>query len=186
MGQEGEGTGTEAQRKRTQRRAPGPTHMKGMPQQRDQQRPTPSGHRTTPGGARLQHTPRKHESDAVRTTPALAHQPSETTQGKDGTPKRGERATPTEKIVDNTAAQPTPTPSPPGGDPGQSKGHLTGTGRGRRRGHRTQGYRPGPPEDKGPKHRPPGKATPRTPTRPTRPSGTPRPQQHRPNEPPHT
>ena len=42
-----------AQRERTQRRAPGRTHRKGMPQRRDQHRPTQSGQRATPGGARL-------------------------------------------------------------------------------------------------------------------------------------
>ena len=139
MGQEGEGTGTDAQRKRRQRRAPGPTRRKSMPQWRDPYLPTPSGHRTTPVGASPQHTPPKHESDAVRTTPAHAHGPPETTQGNEGTPTRGGRATPTERATKNTAAQPTTTPSPPGDDPGHSKSHLTGTGRGRRRGHSTQG-----------------------------------------------
>ena len=52
MGQESEGPGTVAQRERTQRRAPGHTHRKGMPQWGDQHRPTPSGHRATAGGAR--------------------------------------------------------------------------------------------------------------------------------------
>ena len=127
MGQEGEETWTEAQRKGTARRAPGPTRMKGMPQRRDQHRPTPSGHRTTTGGARPQHTPPKHESDAVRTTPAHAHQRPETTQGKEGTPTRGERATPTEEAAENTAAQPTTRLSPQGDDSGHSKGHFTGT-----------------------------------------------------------
>ena len=139
MGQEGEGTETEAQRKRTQQRALGRTRRKGMPRQRDQHRPTPSGHRTTPGDARPQHTPPKHESDAVRTTPAHAQQPPETTQKKEGTPARAEMATPTEEAAKKTAMQLTSTPSPPGDDPGHSKGHLTGTRRGRRRGHSTKG-----------------------------------------------
>ena len=39
-----------------------------------------------------------------------------------------------------------------------------GTGRGRNHGRGTHGY--GPPEDTGPRHRPPGRATPRTVTRP--------------------
>ena len=112
MGQEGEGTRIEAQRKRTQRRAPGPKRRKGKPQGRDQHRPTPSEHRTTPGGAGPQNTPRRHGSDAVRSTPAHAHQLPETTQGKEGTRTRGERATPTEEAAENTAAKPTPTPSP--------------------------------------------------------------------------
>ena len=127
-----------AKRKRTQRQATGPTGRTGMPQRRDQHRPTPSGHPATPGGARPQHTPPKHESDAVRTTLAHAHQPPEATQGEEGTPTRGEGPTPTEEIPENTAAQPTTTPSPPGDDPGHSKGHLTGTGRGRGRGHSTR------------------------------------------------
>ena len=139
MGQEGEGTEKGAQRKKTQRRAPGPTRRKGMPRRRDQHHPTPTGHRRTPGGAHPQHTRPKHESDAVWTTPAHDHQPPETTQGKEGTPARGEGATPTEEAAKITAAQPTTTPSQPGDDPGHSQGHLTGTGRGRRRGHSTQG-----------------------------------------------
>ena len=110
-----------------------------MPQQRDRHRPTPSEHRATPGGARPQHTPTNHKSDAVQTTPAHAQRPPETSQGKEGTPTRGEGATPTEQAAENTAAQPTTTPSPPGNDPGHSKGHLTGTRRGRGRGHSTQG-----------------------------------------------
>ena len=109
-----------------------------MPQQRDQHRLTPSEHRAASGGVRPQHTLPKHESDAVRTTAAHAHQPPETTQGKEGTPTRGEGATPTEEAAENSAAQHTTTPSPPDDERGQSKGHLTGTGRGRRRSHSTQ------------------------------------------------
>ena len=127
MSQEGEGTGTVAPRKRTQRRAPGRTSRNSMPQLRDQHRPTPSVHRATPRGARPQHTPPKHESEAVQTTPAHAQRPPETTQGKEGTPTRGEGATPTEEDADNTTPQPTTTPSLPGDDPGHSKGLLTGT-----------------------------------------------------------
>ena len=139
MGQEGEGTGTVAQGKRTQRRTPGRTRSKGMPQRRDEHRPTPSQPRATPGGTHPQHTLPRHESDAVRTTPAHPHRPPETRQGKEGTPTRGERATLKEEADENTAAQPTTTPSPPGDDPGQSKGHLTGNRRGRGRGHSAQG-----------------------------------------------
>ena len=109
-GQEGAGTGTEAQRKRTPRRARVPTRRKGIRRRRDQRRLTPSGRCTTPGGARPQHTPPKHKSDALRITPAHAQQPPETTQGMEGTPTRGEPATPTEKAAGNTAAQPTTTP----------------------------------------------------------------------------
>ena len=101
--------------------------------------PTPSGRRTTPGDARPQHTPPKRESDAIRVTPAHADQPQDTTQGREGTPTRGEQATPTEEPTWNTAAQPTTTPSPPGDDRGHHKGHLTGAGRGRRHGHSAQG-----------------------------------------------
>ena len=126
-----------------------------MPRRRDQHRPTPSRRRTTPGGARPQHTPPKQESDAVRITPAHAHQPPETTQGMEGTSTRGERARPTEKAAGSTAAQPTTTPSPPGDEPGNHKGHLTGTGRGQRHAHSTQGWGQGPPQDTGPRHRPP-------------------------------
>ena len=110
---------------------------KGTPRRMDQHRPTPSGHRTTLGGARPQHTPPKHESDAVRTTRAHAGQAPETTQGKEGTPAREERAIPTEEAAENTATQPTTTPSAPEDDSGHSKGYLTDTRRGRRRGHST-------------------------------------------------
>ena len=41
----------------------------------------------------------------------------------EGTPARGELATPTEEASGNTIAQPSTTPSPPGDDPGQHKGH---------------------------------------------------------------
>ena len=101
--------------------------------------PTPSGRCTTPGDAHPQHTAPKRESDAIRITPAHAHQPPETTQGREGTPARGERGTPTEEATGNSAAQPTTTPSPPGDDPGHHKGHLTGTGRGLRHGQSAQG-----------------------------------------------
>ena len=83
---EGEGTGTVAQRKGTQWRAPGRTRRNGMPQRRDQPRPTPTGHCATPGGARPRHTPPKQESDAIRTTPAHGNRTPETTQGKEGHP----------------------------------------------------------------------------------------------------
>ena len=99
---------------------------------------TPTGRRTTTGDARPQHTPPKPESDAIRITAAHAHQPPETKQGREGTPARGKRATPTEEATKNTAAQPTTTPSPPGSDPSHHKGHLTGTGRGQRHGHSAQ------------------------------------------------
>ena len=135
----GAGAGTEAQRKRTPRQAPESTPRTGIPRQRDQRRPTPSGRRTTPRGAHPQHAPPKQESDAVRNTPAETHQRPETTQGMEGTPTGGERATPTELAAGNTAAQPTTTPSPPGDDPGHHKGHLTGTRGGQRHGHSTQG-----------------------------------------------
>ena len=131
--------GTEAQRKRTPRQAPGPERRKGIPRRRDQRRPTPSRRRTTSGGGRPQHTTPKHESDGVRITPAHTQQPPEATQGMEGTPTQGERATRTEEAAVNTAAQPTTTPSPPGDDPSHHKGHLTGTGGGQRHGHSTQG-----------------------------------------------
>ena len=81
-----------------------------MSQWRDKHSPTPRGHRATLGGARPQHTPPNRESDAVRTTLAHAHRPPKTTQGKEGTPTRGEGATATEGVAENTAAQPTTTP----------------------------------------------------------------------------
>ena len=59
--------------------------------------------------------------------------------GMEGTPTRGERATPTEEAAGNAAAWRTTTPSHPGEDPGRYKGHLTGTGRGQRHGHSDQG-----------------------------------------------
>ena len=101
--------------------------------------PPPANGAPLPGGAHPQHAPPKHESDAVRLTPAHTHQPPETTKEMGGTPTRGERATPTGEAAGNTAAQPTTTPSPAGDDPGHHKGHLTGTGRGQRHGHSTQG-----------------------------------------------
>ena len=101
--------GTEAQRKRTPRQAPGPERRKGIPRRRDQRRPTPSRRRTTSGGGRPQHTTPKHESDGVRITPAHTQQPPEATQGMEGTPTEGERATRTEEAAVNTAAQPTTT-----------------------------------------------------------------------------
>ena len=110
-----------------------------MPRQRGQRRPTPSEHCTTPGGARPQHTPPKHASDAVQITPTHAHQPPETTQGMKVTPTQGAGATPKEKAAGNPAVQPITTPSPPSDDPSHRKGYLTGTGRGQRRGRSTQG-----------------------------------------------
>ena len=89
-------------------------------------------------GRTPQHTPPKQASDAVRITPAHTHQPLETTRGMDGTPTRGEQATPTEETAANAAARRTTTPSPPGDDPGRHKDHHTGTGRGRRHGHSDQ------------------------------------------------
>ena len=60
MGQEGERTGTVAQGKRTQRRAPGRTRRRGMPQLRDQHCPTPSEHCATP----RTRTPPTHAAEA--------------------------------------------------------------------------------------------------------------------------
>ena len=130
---------------------------------------TSTGHRTPHDsrGRTPRHTPPKQASDAVRITPAHTHQPPETTRGMEGTPTRGERATPTEEAAGNAAARRTTTPSTPGKDPGRHKGHLTGTGRGRRHGQSDQDLGPKPAEDTGPRHRPPGRATPRTVTRST-------------------
>ena len=137
--QEGAGAGTKAQRKRAPRQTPRPTTRKGIPRRGDQRRPDPTERRTTPGGAPPKHAPPKQASDAVWITPAHTHQPPETTRGMEGTPTRGERATPIEEAAGNAAARRTTTPSPPGDDPGRHKGHLTGTGRGRRHGHSDQG-----------------------------------------------
>ena len=167
--QEGAGAGTKARRKRAPRQTPRPTPRKGIPRRGDQHRPTPTERPTTPGGA-PPNTPQKQASDAVRITPAHTHQPPETTRGMEGTPTRGKRATPTEEAAGNAAARRTTTPSPPGNDPGRHKGHLTGTRRGRRHGHSDQDWGPKPPEDTGPRHRPPGRATPRTVTRSTYPT----------------
>ena len=93
----------------------------------------------TPGDARPQHTPPKRKSDAIQITPAHAHRPAETTQGREGTPAQGERSTPTEEATRNNATQPNTTPSPQGDDPGHHKGHLTGTERGQKHGHSAQG-----------------------------------------------
>ena len=110
-----------------------------MPQRRDHYDPDPSGHRAAPRGARPQHTPPQHESNAVQTTPAHADRPPETTQRKEGTPTRGEGAAATEEYVEFTTAQPTTMPSPPGDDAGHSKGHLTGTRRGGECSHSARG-----------------------------------------------
>ena len=101
----------------------------------------PHPHRTPHDsqGRTPQHTPPKQASDAVLITRAHTHQPLETTRGIEGTPTRGERATPTEEAAGNAAARRTTTPSPQGDDPGRHKGHFTGTGRGRRYGHSDQG-----------------------------------------------
>ena len=100
----------------------------------------PHPHRTPHNslGRTPQHTPPKQASDAVRITPAHTHEPPETTWGREGTPTRGERATPTEEAAGNAATRRTTTPSTPGDDPGRHKGHLTGTGGGRRHGHNDQ------------------------------------------------
>ena len=150
--QEGAGTGTKTRRKRAPRQVPRPTPTG---------RPAPPHPHQTP-----QHTPPKQTSDAMRITPAHAHRPPETTRRTEGTPTRGERATPTEEAAGNTAARHTTMPSPPADDPDHHEGQLTGTGRGRKHGRGTHDYGPTPPEDTGPRHRPPGRATPRTVTRP--------------------
>ena len=136
---EGAGAGTEAQRKRAPGQTPRPTPRKSIPRRGDQRSLTPNERRTTPGGATPQHAPPKQASDAVRITTAHSHQPPETTRGMEGTPTRGERATPTEEAAGNAAARCTTTPSAPGDDPVRHKGHHTGTGRGRRHGHSNQG-----------------------------------------------
>ena len=104
--------------------------------------PVPPNPHRTPHDSRgriPQHAPPKQASDAVRSTPAHTHQPPETTRGMEGTPTRGEQATPTEEAAGNAAARRTTTPSPPGNDPVRHKGHLRGTGRGQRHGHSDQG-----------------------------------------------
>ena len=109
-----------------------------------------------------------------RTDHTSAHPPATGNHtGMEGTPTRGEGATPTEEAAGNTAARRTTTPSLPGHDPSGHKGHLTGTRRGRRHGHSDQDWGPKPPEDTGPRHRPPGRATPRTVTRSTYPTHQP-------------
>ena len=137
--QEGAGAGTKARRKRAPRQTPRPTPRKGIPRRGGPAPPHP--HRTPHDsrGRTPQHAPPKQELDAVRITPAHSHQPPETTRGMEGTPTRGEWATPTEEAAENAAARRTTTPSPPGNDPGRHKGHPTGTGRGRRHGHSDQG-----------------------------------------------
>ena len=101
----------------------------------------PQPHRTPHDsrGRTPQHAPPKQASDAIQMTPAHTYHPPETGRGMEGTPTRGEQATPTEEAAGNSAAWRTTTPSPPGNDPGRHKGHLTGTGRGRRHGHSDQG-----------------------------------------------
>ena len=88
------------------------------------------------------HTPNAHRRSKNLTphqSPAHTHQAPETTRGMEGTPTRGERATPTEEAAGSTAARHTTTPSPPGDDPGRHNSHLTGTRRRQRHGHRNQG-----------------------------------------------
>ena len=90
----------------------------------------------------------------------------------EGTPTRGEGATPTEGAAGNAAARRTTTPSLPGDDPGRHKGHLTGTGRGpspqrpglgtgtlRGHGTKAQAPREGNPTDAYPTHQPERHAT---------------------------
>ena len=93
---------------------------------------TQEGHATTeaPAPPHPQRTPRGPWRSTPRTHAAEARieRPPETTQGKEGTPTRGEGATTTREAAENTAPQPTTTPAPPDDDPGHSKGHLTGTG----------------------------------------------------------
>ena len=130
--------GTKARRKRAPRQTPQPTPRRGIPRRGGPAPPQP--HRTPHDsrGRTPQHTPPKQASDAVRIIPAHTHQPPETTRGMEGTPTRGEQATPTEEAAGNAAAGRTNTPSAPGNDPGRHKGHLKGTGRGRRHGHSDQ------------------------------------------------
>ena len=137
--QEGGGAGTKARRTRAPPQTPRPTPRKGIPRRGGPAAPHP--HRTPHDsrGRTPEDAPPKQASDAVRITPAHTHQPPETTRGMEGTPTRGERATPTEEAAENAAARRTTTPSPPGDDPGRHKGHLTGTGRGRRHVHSDQG-----------------------------------------------
>ena len=77
---------------------------------------TQEGHTTTGGPAppqphqTPQHTPPKQTSDAMQITPAHAHRPPETTRRMEGTPTRGERATPTEEAAGNTAHGAPPRP----------------------------------------------------------------------------
>ena len=119
-----------AQRKRAQRRAPGRTYRKGTPQRRDGYRPTSSPHRATPEAHAHLDAPPQHGSDAAGTAPARAHRPPDPAQGKEGTPTRGEGATPTRWAAENTAGQPTTTPPPPRDDPCDRKGNHTGNGTG--------------------------------------------------------
>ena len=75
--QEGEGAGTEAERKRAPQQTPRPTPRKGIPRRGDQRRPTPTERRTTPRGA----PPNKHRRSEHR-TPYGSHQRTPTSQGK--------------------------------------------------------------------------------------------------------
>ena len=134
----GAGAGSKARRKRAPRQTPRPTPRKGIPRQGGPAPPHPHRAPHNSRGRTPQHTLPKQASDAVQITPAHTHQPPETTRGMEGTPTRGERATPTEEAAGNAAARCTTTPSPPGDNPGLHKGHLTSTGRGRRHSHSDQ------------------------------------------------
>ena len=132
------GAGAETEARRAPHQTPRPTPRKGT----TTGGPAPPHPHRTPHDSRgrtPQHAPSKQASDAMRITPAHTHRPPETTRRMEGTPTRGERATPTEEAAGNAAARRTTTPSPPGDDPGRHKGHLTSTGRGRRHGHSDQG-----------------------------------------------
>ena len=123
----------------------------------DQRRPTPTKHPNT-------HHRSKHR------TPCGSHQRTPTGHRKPHGERRahlhGENGPHPQRRPQGTpphGAPPCPHHQPT--TPTTTKAN-SGTRRGRKHGRGTHDYGPTPPEDTGPRHRPPGRATPRTVTRP--------------------
>ena len=163
------------------------------------------GHATTDGPAppHPQLTPRdprggKPAKTLRRSTDLTPHEQhrltpidyTDSAQGKEGTPTRGEGATPPEGAAENTAAQPTTTPSPPGDDPAAARATTQATAQAPEEEEdtaatpRTRGKDPQRTRDRG--TGPQGGQRGGHPPDPTNPNGTPGPPQHGSNEPHHT
>ena len=142
-----------------------------------------------PNAARLPgaHPPTRTAEASIgrRTDHTSAHPPAtgnhtgnggHTYTGRKGHTHRGSRRE-RRRTADHHALTARRRPQPPQGPPHRHRKRTKAR-------PQRPGLGTGTPEDTGPRHRPPGRATPRTPTRPTSPSGTPRPPQHGPSETP--